>query len=629
MIDEAILNGVEYLKKHQQKDGSFLNYSTRYSNFKRLESHNSPFYTALILSSLNMLKTTRDIDFMKSKASAFLLSQKSKNWSFNYWVKNSEEAKIMPYPDDLDVTFCALAALFQYDKKIVDGKVLAKCVELLTLLEKKEGGPYRTWLVNDFADPIWKDIDVAVNSNIAYFLSLIEVDLPNINEFIEKKFLAKSLKSPYYHTSIPVLYFISRFYKGKLKEKLINEIISLQTTSNWWGSPISTALAVSAIINLGGINKVNSKKIIHKLLSYQVNGAWGAAAFVIEKNKLNEIIYAGSKCLTTAFCLEALEKYNKASQSVTRSIYKKGSSTELQKNIVSAVQKRYDKASSELGKLARKMLSEISKMDEKNNITLLPLIFKEALGKNGDKITDELLEIMGEANLYGWIAYTIYDDFLDGEGKSEMLPVANIALREMTGIFNMFSSKNKGFEIIFRALMDQIDNANTYEIEYCRNKSKPPNYEDLKVIADKSIGIALTPAAMLFSLGYSAKSKEMKSVISFFNHYLVARQLNDDAHDWEEDLKSTHISPVVVMVINKSKNLPKRKLQEIFWYKILPEVCEIIIMHINEAKKSIKQIKCIEKVEVLEKLTIPIENAVKEALTEREKTIEFLASYKN
>src|SRR4030095_7089120 len=114
------------------------------------------------------LPATAKLAYLQNKIAKFLLLHKSEFWSWNYWQRNSHEAKELPYPDDLDVTFCALAALSHYDKKLISGDVFAYIVQLLTATEKKEGGPYRTWLVAKNAPAVWRDVDLAVNSNIAY-----------------------------------------------------------------------------------------------------------------------------------------------------------------------------------------------------------------------------------------------------------------------------------------------------------------------------------------------------------------------------------------------------------------------------------------------------------------------------
>jgi len=87
--------------------------------------------------------------------------------------KLSKEFKSKPYPDDLDDTFCALNALYLFDRKLISGSAYAYIIQLLTKVEKNEGGPYKTWLVSKKTSG-WDDVDIVVNSNIAYFLWLQE-----------------------------------------------------------------------------------------------------------------------------------------------------------------------------------------------------------------------------------------------------------------------------------------------------------------------------------------------------------------------------------------------------------------------------------------------------------------------
>ncbi len=206
MIPKIIDKGIGFLAKSQQKNGSFLSLSTPSKrSFKNAKKYHPTFPSSLILSCLCSLEETAGIKQIKDKLTIFLLSQKNKHWSFNYWVRNSQEAQKLPYPDDLDDTFCALSALFQHNPKLIDGSAMAKIVTLLTAVEEKEGGPYRTWLVSQDADKIWKDIDLAVNSNIAYFLLLQDISLPNIDILIESAIETKNYTSPYYPSIYPII----------------------------------------------------------------------------------------------------------------------------------------------------------------------------------------------------------------------------------------------------------------------------------------------------------------------------------------------------------------------------------------------------------------------------------------
>lgn len=652
MITDAISSGITYLQTQQQTDGSFLSLSSPSSlSFQKAFTFHSVFSTALILSCLNNLKDSPMLQEIKQKAASFLLSEKSEHWSFNYWVRGSKETKEMPYPDDLDDTFCALSALYQYDPKLIDGAAMAEIIMLLTTLEEKEGGPYRTWLVPESADKVWKDIDLVVNSNIAYFLSLQEIDLPNVNQFIESH-IENSLTSPYYPTVFPLIYFISRFYHGDKISKLTDIILVGRDRRGNWGNSLESALSISALLNFKTAADTVEKNVLH-LTHTQKSGFWEASGFCIDPARKGRTYYAGSSSLTTAFCLEALGKYLHAIGVRPAKITKrKDSKSEyISHQVVLLVQRRFSRLGKELKDQTEKILMMVLKMDAKHKITLLPYFFKSALGKNGSSFSDKLIISLGVANTYGWMAYTIYDNFWDEEGDPKTLSVANIALRELTGIFHNILPNNSQFHELFNTIMDDTEWSNTWEANYCRikisNKSidlqniRLPHLENYEMLARKSLGHGLGPLAMLFFLGYKKDSSEVKNVLCFFKHYLIARQLNDDAHDWEQDFKSGHINPVCailirtyMMKIKKSKrsfSLTKLipKLQELFWCKTVVEVCHTIQNHTLLARKYLNALSIVVYPHVFEELLASLDQSAKKALEERENTIAFIDSYQD
>ena len=650
MLSDAILSGISYLQTQQQNDGSFLSLSSPSpASFEKALTFHSVFSTALILSCLNTLEETPTLTTVKRKAASFLLSQRSKHWSFNYWATGSKEAKKMPYPDDLDDTFCALSALYQYDPKLIDGAVMAKAVELLTMLEEKEGGPYRTWLVPESADKKWKDIDLAVNSNIAYLLSLQEIELPNLTRFVEAASDKNNLTSPYYYSAFSIIYFISRFYRGKLKDKFIKKLLLLQNGKDVWDNPLHSALAMSSLINFTIESKNIFDKTVLYLLTTQVQGGWKPYPLIIELVKKDKTYYSGSPALTTAFCLEALSKYFRSLDGQRIKIKKIDSrSKRIHNEIIKKIQKRFSHLTSELKGQGESMLATVLKMNDKNQITLLPYFFRSALRKNA-MLSDKLLISLGSANTYGWIAYTIYDNFLDEEGDPKTLSIANIALRELTIIFHKVLPENMGFQKLFRRILDELDGANAWEVTHCRIRIKNeridledtiPQFGNYEKLAQKSLGHALGPLAILFSLGYTEKSLEVKSLLDFFIHYLVSRQLNDDAHDWEKDFKNGHINPVCALLIrtyklkiNKSKGnfalaelMPK--LQELFWYEVVVNTCKLILKHVALARISLNRLSIMENQALFRQLLNSIEQSARQALDEREKILAFSKSYK-
>lgn len=655
-IINFVSEGVEYLSKNQKKDGSFeASVFSDYKNFIDVDNSSSILPTILILSCLNSIPRVPKEENIKSKIANFILSQKSEHWTFNYWKRGSEESKIRPYPDDLDDTFCALAALFQYDSRLVGGSALAKAAMLLTTVEEKEGGPYRTWLVPENADKAWKDIDLAVNGNIAHFLYLEDVSLENIDSLVEEAIKNKKYYSPYYSSAYSVIYFISRFYKKDLKVgKIADFILSKKESNGGWGDILDTSLAVSALLNLG----VDAKEVSGSILYLLKNNsdAYKPRKFYIDRIVKNKKYHVGSSELTVAFYIETLSKYLKkideaeikgkiVDQKIKKAFLKEDVICDKIKN--KAI-KRFDSLGDELKKIAIETTLKTIQSDKDRQILLLPYFFRMMIGENKKAISDEIIIDLGLANLYGWMAYTIYDDFLDDEGDQKLLPVANVCLRESVKIFNeILPDPKKDFKSFVSRVFDKIDSANAWEVSGCRikrgEKIKLPDYGDLSKLADRSLGHLLGPIAILYLLGYGEQSKEVKSSLSSFRNYLIARQLNDDAHDWEEDLKKGHINAVGLSLLknNKIKKMlfGKHKdffnvfeknqsfFQQVFWHDIAPSACRDVLRYINRAKKDLGMSRIIKNGAIIEEMLLPIKNSAEKAIKEREEAVNFLKNY--
>src|SRR5690606_4892465 len=95
--------------------------------------------------------------------------------------------------------------------------------------------------------------------------------------------------------------------------------------------------------------------------------------------------------------------------------------------------------------------------------------------------------------------------------------------------------------------------------------------------------------------------KIIGAVREFFKHYIIARQLNDDAHDWEEDMEKGHINSVGALIVKKwiasssrhhlerGINLRNKKaLQHLLWDgEVIDEVCREIEEHTEKARASL------------------------------------------
>jgi hypothetical protein len=260
------------------------------------------------------------------------------------------------------------------------------------------------------------------------------------------------------------------------------------------------------------------------------------------------------------------------------------------------------------------------------------------------KLSEEFMAKLGLANLYGWLAYTIYDDFLDGEGKPELISTANVSMRRSLENFVGALPENESFAAFVHHTFDAIDGANAWEVARCRFKlgsaklqtGRLPDYGNLEKLADRSLGHALAPMAVLAAAGQGLDTDEAQKMFRAFRHYLIARQLNDDAHDWEEDLRAGLVTPAVVMVLKKIGVRPgKRDITEListgrhhFWHVVLPEICELMRSHVRLSREALRSSALVKKDGIMDELLDGIEASASSALNQQKQAEDFLKYYR-
>lgn len=651
-IEQAIGLALDRIEKGQLESGGFLSCSSPdQDNFNNAKQYRTTFITSQVLCCLNTVSegrkyVSKDISILKDKASKFLALQRSEFWSLNYWDRSAPEHSLMPYPDDLDDTFCALSALYGNQPQLFTGDVLARIITLLTSAEEREGGPYRTWLAKEDSSGQWQDIDLAVNANIASFLNLHDIELENLNRLIEDAIRQADYTSSYYPKPFPVIYFISRAYKGALKDCMMNFLSGLREPDLSWGNLLDTALAVCSLLNMGH-DPLDLAPSIRSMLSKINIDGFQALVFCIDPAISGQTFYAGAPSLTAAYCLEALSGYSALIERTQNGKGINGLETDTQiemykKFIRQEMDLRFKDLGDDLRELAGGYLNEYIDKDIRGERTLFPYFFSRSLALS-DEISREFITRLCLANIYGWAAYTVYDDFLDDEGETSLLPAANFFLRELASSYAGLLPETAGFRSVFRKIMDMIDTANAWEIKNCRTTQKNgviripselPDYQGLEKLYERSFGHALGPLAIMCSLGSLPGTPDFEALSDFFKHYLSARQLNDDMHDWEEDLRKGQLNYIGTGILRKYSVLyPEKKqleeidfpeLRKVFWHQLAGSNCLRVKEEVAMARKLLKNMEMIAHQDVLEKFIDRLEAAAEQALREREDAIMFI-----
>lgn len=300
--------------------------------------------------------------------------------------------------------------------------------------------------------------------------------------------------------------------------------------------------------------------------------------------------------------------------------------------IISKAEADFNRLPAALRPPTEQMLARIIKADKDQQIVLLPYFFRQALGPLGESIDDDLIIELGQANALVWMAYTIYDDFLDDEGQVKLLSTANYCLRHYTAIFESQFKQDDLFIKAFHSIMDQMDNVNAWEVSECRAKitgkiltlpGKLPDYQEFKLLSQKSLPHCLGPLAILNRLGFAPDSPAASSTLDFFDHYLIARQLDDDAHDWEDDLARGQLSSVVTLILKDYHSsielsleslLPQ--LRQAFAFDHLPIISRFILTQLEMAKMALDKAGIISDPARLLKLLEPHRHSANKALVE-------------
>jgi hypothetical protein len=636
-IDRAI----EHIKSQQSLEGIFVSLSSfSPDDFSSAVPRQTTFFTANILACIqNIPEQTADI---RDAGIKFLLSQKSKQWSFNYWARGAPERTTLPYPDDLDDTFAALAAIARHNGALIDGHAFSAIAKILTMREIKEGGPYRTWLVADDAQASWQDVDSIANSTIGYFLSLVGVRLPRLEKFLDEIVRRHQLTSPYYPDVFPSIYFLSRFYKNcsvasttSVTRAALADIVIERLRDGI--STLQYAMAISSLVNLGYAENFVFDTVADLLVARLEREGFLPYAFCIDPARDSKRCYAGASALTAAFCAEALALAQSHDATSHRVRHGARPTPTLHNHIRSLARTACQTLDPDLRAMALAQIEKTS--DEK--ITTLAYEFHEALYKKGVYISLGVVEPLSLANLFGWMAYDSYDAALDGEDDAARIPCANFFLRTLTEIYHSLSARTAGIIPLFKTTMNRIDNANAWEQRHCRifvvGSNATPSFGDHQTLADRSIGHAMGPLAILLLAGYPAESEEYKNVESFFRHYLIARQLHDDAHDWTEDLLRGRVNSVSAIVLNRFKEkyfdgsdkimtaLPQ--LKKIFWEEAIDVGARMIIAHVAAARRAREKSPLVDT-DFMESALQRLASGARRAVTERDETLVFLKNYR-
>ena len=341
-IDETINLGINYLHNHQFPNGEFASYIAADAEMKGwIRPDSTIFTTALISHCLHYIQSDLSSQ-IQSISLNYLGGEMIQGGLWNHFSKYHPLRNLCP--SDIDDT-CCISSLYQ-DKGIGFPNPTNKH---LILSNRNKEGLFFTWFIfrtsllknkksrNHLITQIlpsfkriffWNkveanpnDIDTVVNANVLYYLGDIPATHPIIDLIISTILQNKEGDCDlWYRDSFIVYYFITRnYYKGvtklePIKNIIINRILSNTKADGRLGDTIlDSAWAICSLINLGHFCNEMTQAITYLCKMQEKEGNW--PRWLTYYGGPKKLTGYGSEELTTAFCLEAIsrfdEKYNK------------------------------------------------------------------------------------------------------------------------------------------------------------------------------------------------------------------------------------------------------------------------------------------------------------------------------
>ena len=195
------------------------------------------------------------------------------------------------------------------------------------LANRDEQGLFMTWILEtDEPDVVTEfriESDPVVNANILALLGDCKVTKP-IQSWLESLFNNGLIvdSSKWYPDPVAICYAVARAVArvrpllDHLSPKIANQVLSTRDQNGNFDNVLQTAQAVSALDNVNELQRLNASQLIKTLLKFQhEDGSWPELlAFGDQKLEWGAIGQIGhaSESMTTAFCIEALERLKKS-----------------------------------------------------------------------------------------------------------------------------------------------------------------------------------------------------------------------------------------------------------------------------------------------------------------------------
>ena len=312
---ESIRRGLVFLESTIDENGAWycIRFNVADSNIPR-HFERPPFVSALCVLALESSDEAR--------AKAICAATK------RYLADTIEAPGLWRYyrhlPQDLDSTaLCSL--VIRSHPWVLLGRNVPRILQ-----NRDEEGRFMTWVLAEDEPSVVSsfriEADPVVNANIIAFLG-DHAETKAAQRWLEDLISDGGLEgsSKWYPDTIAIYHAITRAMVrtrpalDRLRPILADRILGLSDGNGGFGNILKTAQAVSALHNIGSLDRIDAKRQVERFISSQrEDGSWPELlAFGDQELKWGLVgqIGHGSEAVTSAFCVEALERLVKTLRS--------------------------------------------------------------------------------------------------------------------------------------------------------------------------------------------------------------------------------------------------------------------------------------------------------------------------
>lgn len=494
--------------------------------------------------------------------------------------------------NDLYTSFTALAALYKHDAALVSGEQLGSAVRTLIAYEQQPGGPYRT----PGEQPV-----IVTNCAIARFMASVGRPLPGLTAYLAATVHVQDFAHNR-QDEVTTAYHLAASGHGS------------QLLAGWARRQLTTTSTIAQRFQLWRVLQLCGKRLPPDA---DTTIAAHLAACLPRKDLDESLIVVGMELL----CHRA-----QTAKHPDNADYD---------DVIQTARQACRHLPPTLNQGLQAAITDISHKDRNHEIALLAAYFTLPETNTACNWRD-----LGAANIFCWIAYTIYDHIIDDEpGAPARLPLANAALRLALHRYQHCSPAGSSF---VERTFAKMDAANMWELQNCRftvadgtiQVGPLPRYGNRLILAHRAYGHILGPLLCLMTNG-QITGRQFTCAAEGLQHYLIARQLSDDIHDWQADLANGQINWIVADILRQLRILPgahnlstlTQRAKKYFWQRGLSRHTATILSHIAKSRTAFRKSGCITAGHPVIKLLDTLEAATRAAIDIHTQSRHFAAAY--